>query len=222
MRRAAPHRWQPPRHLALHALEDAEAFVSRLEHRGSPGRDECPIGAAIVPGTPTRFVASRACHGSRSSRLIVGRFHERDERRLDPHRRDFELAASRPLGYGRPVFRRVASFLALLALLAAPAVTSTRLFCRFTGQEFVGCVEASPQHGAEVRPDDCCDQRTFRALDGMRLAENQPQPAPATVLVTDAVTPLVIASAAMPSVRPERSVQSVGPPVFLVQRALLI
>src|SRR4051812_11475914 len=135
---------------------------------------------------------------------------------------NFELAPSRPIGYRLPVFRRVASFLALLALLAAPAVTSTRLFCRFTGQEFVGCLEASRERGVQVRPDDCCDQRTFRALDGMRLAETQPQPAPATVLVTDAVTPLVIASAATPSVRPERSVQPVGPPVFLMQRALLI
>ena len=121
-----------------------------------------------------------------------------------------------------PVFRRVVSFLALLALLAAPAVTSTRLFCRFTGQELVGCVEAGPQRGAQLRPDDCCDQRTFRALDGTRVEENRPQPAPATVLMADAVIPLVIASAATPSVRPERSVQSVGPPVFLVHRALLI
>jgi hypothetical protein len=135
---------------------------------------------------------------------------------------DFELAASRLLGYGPPVFRRAASFLALLALLAAPAVTSTRLFCRFTGQEFVGCLEAAPQHGSQIRPDDCCDRRTFRALDGMRLEDNQPQPASATVLVAGAVTPLVIAGAATPSLRPERSVQPVGPPVFLVQRALLI
>ena len=73
--------------------------------------------------------------------------------------------------YGLIVLRRSASFLAVLAVVGAPAVTSTRLFCRFTGQEIVGCAEAAAPEHAQVREGACCQERTFRALP--QLSERQ-------------------------------------------------
>jgi hypothetical protein len=119
------------------------------------------------------------------------------------------------------MLRRVASFLTLLAVFAAPAVTSTRLFCQYTGEEIVGCAESVvPQH-AQIRGEQCCQQRTFRALDGARPVEEQRQPGPAPIAVGARpvfADPLPVTS----SGAQERAAPSVGPPVFLSHRALLI
>src|SRR5436305_4471100 len=95
--------------------------------------------------------------------------------------RPFELAVCWAVGYRRSVPRRLASMCALLALLAAPSVTSTRFFCRYTGQEIVGCAEGARGAGAEVRGDDCCDKRTFRAVEAVRQPEHDPVPVQAAV-----------------------------------------
>src|SRR5436305_9233488 len=112
--------------------------------------------------------------------------------------RPFELAVCWAVGYRRSVPRRLASMCALVALLAAPSVTSTRFFCRYTGQEIFGCAEGAPRRGAEVRADDCCDQRTFRAVDAVRQSEHDPVPVPAARAIP-------ILSPAMPSasIRPK-------------------
>src|SRR2546428_7306319 len=93
------------------------------------------------------------------------------------------------------MLRRSASFLALLAVIAAPAVTSTRLFCRYTGQEIVGCAEtAAPEH-AQVPESACCQKRTFHALDGVRLAKEERQQAPNLIPVAAGPVPLAAVSA---------------------------
>jgi len=122
-----------------------------------------------------------------------------------------------------PVLRRGVSFLALLAVIAAPAVTSTRLFCRYTGQEIVGCGEARVPQGAHVRADDCCDHRTLRALEGMRQADYSRQLGPATTVAIGASSVLPAAAFALASPAAERApLSSTGPPAFLAHRALLI
>src|SRR6267143_5954692 len=119
------------------------------------------------------------------------------------------------------VIRRSACFLALLALIATPAVTSTRLFCRYTGQEIIGCAESNaPEHG-EIRLDQCCQQRTFHALDGVRLLEDQRQQVPAPVSIDAPVLVADVFAAATPAVR-LTAAPSLGPPAFLSHRALLI
>jgi len=124
--------------------------------------------------------------------------------------------------YGLIVLRRSASFLAVLAVVGAPAVTSTRLFCRFTGQEIVGCAEAAAPEHAQVREGACCQERTFRALDGVRLAKEERQQAP--TLVTVAAAPVLLADLfALAAPAPCRAIApSAGPPAFLSHRALLI
>jgi len=137
-------------------------------------------------------------------------------------RLDSVVAVQRRVGYGRPVLRRSASILALLAVIAAPAVTSTRLFCQYTGEEIVGCAESGvPQH-AQFRGEQCCQQRTFRALDGVRLVEEQVQQVAAPVAIDAApVLAADVFAVASPAVR-LTAAPSVGPPAFLSHRALLI
>lgn len=135
----------------------------------------------------------------------------------------YGLAGARGVGYvGTTVIRRSASFLALLALIAAPAVTSTRLFCRFTGQEIIGCAESNTPDHSEVRGEGCCQHRTFRALDGVRLLEEQRQQIPAAVAI-DAPAGWVadVLAVPPPAVR-LTAAPSAGPPAFLSHRALLI
>jgi hypothetical protein len=111
--------------------------------------------------------------------------------------------------------------LALLAVIAAPAVTSARLFCQYTGEEIVGCAESGvPQH-AQFRGEQCCQQRTFNALDGARLVEEQRQQAPAPVAIDAAPSVADVFAVASPAVR-LAAAPCVGPPAFLSHRALLI
>jgi hypothetical protein len=134
----------------------------------------------------------------------------------------FELAVCGAVGYRRPVPRRLASMCALLALLAAPTVTSTRFFCRYTGQEIVGCAEGARARGVEVRADDCCDQRTFRAVEAVRQSEHDPVPVPAKAAIG------IVSPATAPAwIHPDEfarhpAVDAAGPPAFLAHRALLI
>jgi hypothetical protein len=132
------------------------------------------------------------------------------------------LAVAGQVGYRRAMLRGCTSFLALLAVIAAPVTTSTRFFCQYTGEEIVGCAESSvPQH-AQFRSEQCCQQRTFRALDGVRLVEEQPPQAPARVAIGP--SPVVrdaTVTIAFPATE-RRAVASAGPPAFLSHRALLI
>jgi hypothetical protein len=119
------------------------------------------------------------------------------------------------------VLRRVASFCALLAVLAAPSVTSTRFFCRYTGLEIFGCDEGAPRN-AQVRAQDCCDQRTFRAVQALKASPHELLPMPAAVAE--------IVAAPWPSAAPgdglllaaRTSILAAGPPAFLAHRALLL
>jgi hypothetical protein len=132
------------------------------------------------------------------------------------------LAAAVTVRYGQAVLRRSASLLAFLALIAAPAVNSTRLFCRYTGEEIIDCAEAAaPDHG-QIREDGCCQQRMFHALQGVRLAGDQRQQAPVPVAMGAAPAVLANAFVLAPSVARRATVPSAGPPAFLSHRALLI
>ena len=131
------------------------------------------------------------------------------------------MAVARTVGYGLAVLRRSASALALLAVIVSPAVTSTRLFCRYTGQEIVSCAEAAAPEHAQVREGACCQKRTFHALDGVRLVkEERQQP---TLVAIDAA-PVLLAHVFAPAAPELRRAiaPSAGPPAYLSHRALLI
>jgi hypothetical protein len=131
------------------------------------------------------------------------------------------LAACGLVGYRSAVPRRCACLFALLAVVTAPSVTSTRFFCRFTGQEIVGCHEGAPR-SAQIRSDDCCDRRISRAVDAVRHPEQELFPIPQAVAVAIA-SPAAPAALARESVMVRRpAASSAGPPAFLAHRALLI
>jgi hypothetical protein len=131
------------------------------------------------------------------------------------------LAPCATVGYRPPVPRRCACFCALLAVLAAPSVTSTRFFCRYTGQEIFGCTEGAPRN-AHVRGDDCCDQRTFRAMDGVRHSGQDPVPIPRGAPVALEAPALAPGPVLESAAARHTTVRSAGPPAFLAHRALLI
>jgi hypothetical protein len=120
------------------------------------------------------------------------------------------------------VLRRALASLALIALTSSPAVTSTRLFCRYTGIEIVGCDESMVPAQAQLRDENCCLKRTFRAPDVTRISADDDLRlvAPPSVAIV-AIVPEVDVVAPMPSARAERF-RDAGPPVFLTNRALLI
>jgi hypothetical protein len=119
------------------------------------------------------------------------------------------------------VLRRCACFCALLAVLTAPSVTSTRFFCRYTGQEISGCAEGAPR-SAQVRGDDCCEQRTFRAVEGVQRSAQDPVPMPAGVAVAVEMPHLAHAPVLESPGARRAIVRSSGPPAFLAHLALLI
>jgi hypothetical protein len=121
------------------------------------------------------------------------------------------------------VLRRCASIVALVAVIAAPATTSTRFFCRYTGQEIVDCAEAAAPAQAIVRAAHCCDQRTFRPVAGVTAFDKQSRHVEPT-LVGIAVAPELFSGAVAEQSHASRVTYppSAGPPVFLSHRALLI
>jgi hypothetical protein len=120
------------------------------------------------------------------------------------------------------VLRRAIASLALIALTGSPAVTSTRLFCRYTGVEIVGCDESTVPARAQVRAEDCCLKRTFHAVDPARvLTDDGPRLATPPIVAIVAIIPEVRHGAAVPSAHADRF-SNAGPPVFLTNRALLI
>ena len=130
-------------------------------------------------------------------------------------------SSSVPL-YASAVLRRALASLALIAIVVSPAMDSTRLFCRFTGVEIVGCDESRVPAQTQFRNEDCCLKRTFHAIDPTRILVDDSSrfvvpPAVATV----AIMPGVHLFAAVPSARADRF-SDAGPPVFLTNRALLI
>jgi hypothetical protein len=130
------------------------------------------------------------------------------------------LAAPSRIGYTVDVVQRAVALFALLSVVAAPAVTSTRAFCRYTGEEVVGCAEVDAPEQAQIRGDRCCVQRTFHAVEGVRVVERQDQPAAAPAAI-DAAAFIAVLAVGSPGLR-ITAAPPIGPPAFLSHRALLI
>lgn|GEM_PF-1656285 len=117
--------------------------------------------------------------------------------------------------------RRLAAILALVGLATTPAVARTRLFCRYTGVEIVGCAEQDFPDQAQVRAADCCERRISQVLPRSNLTE------PAANLPPPALFPLpgqALLAATRPPSRPRflKPPPSAGPPLFVQLRSLLI
>lgn len=119
--------------------------------------------------------------------------------------------------------RRVIAALALLALVSAPVVGRSRLFCRFSGVEITGCAEqeAETPEGPVVQVEGCCDRQVTRPL-GVTVSLQQWEVSPPALqalpgLSSPDAPPLVPPAPVAPFAAPPS-----GPPVFLITRALLL
>src|SRR4051794_10216778 len=121
------------------------------------------------------------------------------------------------------MLRRASALVALIAVAAAPAFASTRLFCRYTGAEMVDCDEAAAPAEAQVRGNRCCERRTFGALAQTRpAADDRLQAAP---LLAPTLAPAIAqrnATGAPAIGCTEGKAAAAGPPAFLSHRALLL
>jgi hypothetical protein len=117
--------------------------------------------------------------------------------------------------------RKVVGILALLAILALPSVARARFFCRYTGVEITDCEEQRSPDMPVLQPEGCCDRRVERPLAAARVEANRAEVAPVMLVAEPfaAVAPLpdAPATAAVPM-----PAAASGPPLYVVQRALLI
>lgn len=169
-----------------------------------------------------RFVVSAPCHELRPSRLWFwkGRHEARfDSIRSDRghlRRRRVQLAPVRIILIG--MLRRVTAALAVAGLMTSPVVASTRLFCRYTGEEIVGCIEQNAPDHSVVRGEACCSRQTVQPLDAAQPASSDRSPVPIVAMLPER-TCLPVASHRAAFATPTTAA---GPPVFIIHRALLI
>ncbi len=119
------------------------------------------------------------------------------------------------------MFRKVAATLVIASLAASPAVASTRLFCRFTGAEIVGCSEQQVVQRTTVREKGCCEHRTLQPLGAVRPEASGQFTAP-TLVALPVVVPVSPTTLPSSPALPSLGAVPTGPPAFLTHRALLI
>jgi len=119
------------------------------------------------------------------------------------------------------MLRKLAAALVITSLAASPAVASTRLFCRFTGAEIVGCSEQQVPQRATVRQEGCCEHRSLQTVGAAKL-EGVGQFVAPSLVALPVVTPVGLTTLlSSPAIRSLGAVPA-GPPAFLTHRALLI
>jgi hypothetical protein len=119
------------------------------------------------------------------------------------------------------MLRRVISIVALIALASTPVAARTRIFCRFSGLEITDCAEQETPGSAVVEAAGCCDRQVTRPLGAVRIAQAQ-EFAPLALTAFEA-SASSDATGRPPAVHEMgRAGFRVGPPVFLVTRALLL
>jgi hypothetical protein len=114
------------------------------------------------------------------------------------------------------VLRRVIAAVTLIALASTPVVARTRLVCRYTGVEITDCEQYPVPGSSEIQIEGCCDRQTTQPPGVIPVAQQQ-QGSP-LVLSGLPVAFLFAAPVRLPPVHP----RNVVPPVFLINRALLI
>lgn len=117
------------------------------------------------------------------------------------------------------MLRRLISTVALLALVTAPVVARTRLFCRYTGVEITGCAEQGLPTAPVIEADGCCNRLVMRPVGAVVQSDHPEAVAPVLAALplppesTDDVLPTA-ADDALPGA-------PTGPPVYLLHRAFL-
>jgi hypothetical protein len=114
--------------------------------------------------------------------------------------------------------RRLVGTIALLALVALPPIARARFFCRYTGIEITDCEEQRVPDRPVVQVEDCCERRIVPPLAAARICADDAAVAP----ILFAVAPAFHALPVLPSVDTPVLSKASGPPLYVVQGALLI
>ena len=118
------------------------------------------------------------------------------------------------------MLRRIATLLALVALVSAPSIARARLVCRFSGLEITDCGEAQAPEAPVAQDGGCCDQQLTRPLAPM-LVHPHPEVAPPALPLLPTAAPLELSLPRLAD-RFEIAAAAAGPPLYLRTRALLI
>ena len=100
-------------------------------------------------------------------------------------------------------------------------MAESRLVCRYTGEVIVGCPEEQVPERPTVRDVGCCDRRVTARMGAASNVEAQRIAAPLSVVIAVSVPQLVVDQAAQ-SPAWNVAAPSIGPPIFITTRALLI
>jgi hypothetical protein len=118
------------------------------------------------------------------------------------------------------MMRKLVGILALLGILASPTVAQARIVCRYSGVEITDCEEQRVPERPVVQAEGCCERRVVPPLPAARVPAEHATVAPILVVaeplapVAPAPVGLAVADVSLPV--------AAGPPIYVVQRALLI
>ena len=115
---------------------------------------------------------------------------------------------------------RLASLLALVGVLTSPVVGREQMVCRYTGQVIVGCDQARVPAVAQFQTD-CCDRQLTTATGPASAAERQRVELPGAIALLT-LPPLARTIELPPRRLDSGTTPSIGPPIFIRERALLI
>ncbi len=118
------------------------------------------------------------------------------------------------------MLRRIATLLALIALVSAPSIARARLICRFSGLEITNCGEAQVPDAPVARDGGCCEQQLTRSLGAM-LVHPDTDVAPPALPLLPAPAPLELPLPRLAD-RFENAAPAAESPLYLRTRALLI
>ena len=119
------------------------------------------------------------------------------------------------------MLRRLASLVFVLSVAAAPVASESRVVCRYTGEVIVGCPEEQVPEQPTVQGVGCCDRVVTARLDASSV-ESQRIAAPFSVVIGLSLPQVAVAGRSTQVAVWNAAAPSIGPPIYLTTRALLI
>jgi hypothetical protein len=110
---------------------------------------------------------------------------------------------------------------ALIVVLAAPAARRVQLVCRYTGQVLSDDDEEQLAEEARVQIPDCCERRVVAGLAPATTIDPHRGLAPVGSAIPVVSSNIAVENFA-PSAFTNEGAPSIGPPIFLATRVLLI
>ena len=110
----------------------------------------------------------------------------------------------------------------LIFVLAAPAARRVQLVCRYTGQVLSDGDEEQLAEEARVQIPDCCERRVVAGLAPATTIDPQRGLPPGSPAISVIVSSNIAVENFAPAAFTNEGARSIGPPIFLTTRVLLI